>query len=62
VVERLFVRYNGVEAFSAEMAPGIAANPYLAIQLVAVASGEVSVEWATTHGEKGAVSAAIAVE
>ena len=62
VVERLVVRYNGAEAFSAEMTPGIAANPYLAIQLVAEASGEVSVEWATTHGEKGAIRTAILVE
>lgn len=62
VVERLLVRYNGVEAFWAEMTPGIAANPYLAIHLVAEASGEVSVEWATTQGEKGAIRAALAVE
>lgn len=62
VVERVVVRYNGMEAFSAEMTPGIAANPYLAIQLVAEASGDVSVEWATTHGEKGEIRAAIAVE
>jgi sulfur-oxidizing protein SoxZ len=62
VVERLAVRYNGAEAFSAEMTPGIAANPYLSLQLVADASGDVSVEWATTHGEKGAVRASILVE
>ena len=62
VVERLLVRYNGNEVFAAEMTPGIAANPYLAIHLVAEASGPVSVEWATTQGGKGAVSASLAVE
>ncbi len=62
VVERLLVRYNGVEAFLAEMTSGIAANPFLSIHLVAEASGEVSVEWATTEGEKGAIRAALTVE
>ena len=62
VVERLLVRYNGVEVFAADMTPGIAANPYLAIPLAAEKSGVVSVEWATTQGEKGAASAPVAVE
>ena len=62
VVERLLVRYDGAEAFAAEMTPGIAANPYLAIHLVAEAGGEVTVEWTTTQGAKGAVSAVLAVE
>jgi sulfur-oxidizing protein SoxZ len=62
VVERLVVRYNGAEAFSADMTPGIAANPYLSFLLTADASGDVSVEWATTQGEKGTVRAAILVE
>lgn len=62
VVERVVVRYNGAEAFSADMTPGIAANPYLSLRLVADAGGEVSVEWVTTHGETGAVRAAILVE
>jgi sulfur-oxidizing protein SoxZ len=62
VVERLLIRYNGAEVFAAEMTPGIAANPYLAVHLVAGTGGEVVVDWVTTGGERGSVAAAIAVD
>lgn len=62
VVERLSCRYNGVEAIGAELGPGIAANPYLAFQIVADTSGEVVIEWATTQGERGKVSATIDID
>ena len=62
VVERLSCRYNGVEVFGTDLGPGITANPYFAFQVVADAGGEVIVDWETTQGERGKVSAKIDID
>lgn len=61
VINRLVVRYNGVEIFGAELGSGIAANPYLQFYTVAVETGEIEFSWVDDAGVRGAERAAIAV-
>jgi sulfur-oxidizing protein SoxZ len=50
VIKRVACRYNGVEVFSAELFPGIAANPYLSFFTVADSSGELEFVWIDDAG------------
>ena len=43
-------RYAGDEIFSAEMSPGIAANPYLQFTTVAQATGMLEFSWIDDEG------------
>lgn len=61
VINRLVVRYNGAEVFSAELGSGIAANPYLQFYTVAEASGELVFEWQDDNGNRGQEKATITV-
>jgi sulfur-oxidizing protein SoxZ len=61
VINRLQVRYNGVEVFAAELGSGVAANPYLQFHAVAGASGEFVFEWTDDSGVRGEERAAISV-
>ena len=61
VINRLVVRYNGAEIFSAEMGSGIAANPYLQFYTVAEASGALVFDWVDDSGQRGSERATIAV-
>ena len=60
-INSLVCRYNGAEVFRAEMGSGITANPYLEFSVVATNSGAIEFAWVDDAGEKGSVSAAIAV-
>jgi sulfur-oxidizing protein SoxZ len=59
IINRFVATYDGEEIFSADLFPGVAANPYLAFSTVATASGEISFSWAgddgTTHTEKAPI-------
>lgn len=61
VVNSLVCRLGGAEILRAEFGSGVSANPYLAFWIVPPASGELVVEWTDDAGEKGRVSAPIAV-
>lgn len=61
VVNTVSCRYGGREVFRAELGSGVAANPYFSFWIRAEASGEVSVEWVDDTGERGSVSAYLAV-
>ncbi|HVE51770.1 MAG TPA: thiosulfate oxidation carrier complex protein SoxZ [Ramlibacter sp.] len=50
ILRRFACRYNGEVVFSAELAPAIAANPYLAFHVLADASGTLEFEW---QGDQG---------
>jgi len=60
-IRRFSCRYNGVEIFSAEMSPGIAANPFLQFHTVALDSGELEFSWVDDAGQPGSAREAIEV-
>ncbi len=61
VINRLRVRYNGAEVFSAELGSGIAANPYLQFHTLAEASGGFIFERIDDNGNRGEERASITV-
>ena len=61
-IVRLFVcTYNGVEVFSAELHPAIAANPYIAFSTVATESGTLEFHWKGDNGFAASSTASITV-
>jgi sulfur-oxidizing protein SoxZ len=50
IIRRFTCRYDGEQVFSAELAPAIAANPYLAFHLAATQSGTLEFEWQGDNG------------
>lgn len=50
IIRRFTCRYNGEVVFSAELAPAISANPYLAFHLLATDSGTLEFEWQGDNG------------
>jgi len=54
-------RYNGEAVFSAQMSPGIAANPYLRFFVTARDSGELVFEWQDDAGARGSERVAVNV-
>jgi sulfur-oxidizing protein SoxZ len=61
VIKHISCRYNGVEVFSAELFPGVAANPYIAFFTVADSSGELEFVWTDDTGVTETERAAIKV-
>lgn len=59
IINRFFVTYDGEEIFSADLFPGVAANPYFAFSTVATTSGEITFAWTddhdVTHTEKAKI-------
>lgn len=51
IVNRFVCRLDGEEVFSADLAPAIAANPYLSFFAVAQASGKIAFEWIDDAGK-----------
>lgn len=45
IIRRFACRYNGELVFSADLYPAISANPYLAFNVLASASGTISFTW-----------------
>ena len=50
IIRRFSCRYNGETVFSAELAPAIAANPYLSFHVLAADSGTLEFEWQGDNG------------
>ena len=50
IIRRFTCRYNNEVAFSAELYPAIAANPYLAFHVAASTSGTLSFSWEGDNG------------
>lgn len=50
VIKHITCRYNGAEVFSAELFPGVAANPYFSFFTVAESSGELEFVWTDDAG------------
>lgn len=50
ILRRFECRYDGELVFAADLAPAIAANPYIAFTLRATASGTLSFRWEGDNG------------
>jgi len=61
IITRFVCIYNGVEIFSAELYPAIAANPLIAFSTVAAESGMLEFRWTGDNGYAVTQSAAITV-
>jgi len=61
IIRRFSCRYNGELVFSADLYPAISANPYLAFNVVANASGTLSFSWEGDNGFSQTESAALTV-
>ena|SRR6266571_5945097 len=61
IITRFVCTYNGVEIFSAELYPAIAANPLITFSTVASESGTLEFRWTGDNGYAVTQSAAITV-
>ena len=50
IIRRFTCRYDGAVVFTAELAPAIAANPFLSFHIVAADSGTLEFEWQGDNG------------
>jgi sulfur-oxidizing protein SoxZ len=62
IITRFVCSYNGVEVFSAELYPAIAANPLIAFTTVATESGTLEFRWTGDNGYNAVHTAALTVE
>jgi len=61
IIRRLTCAYNGVEVFSADLHPAIAANPLIVFTTVATESGTLEFTWTGDNGFVASHSAKITV-
>jgi sulfur-oxidizing protein SoxZ len=61
IITRFTCSYNGVEIFSADLHPAMAANPLIAFTTVATESGALEFRWTGDNGFSVTQSVAIAV-
>jgi sulfur-oxidizing protein SoxZ len=62
IITRFTCSYNGVEVFSAELHPAVAANPLIAFTTVATESGTLEFRWSGDNGYSATQTASITVE
>ena len=61
IITRFACSYNGVEVFSAELHPAMAANPLFTFTTVATESGTLEFKWTGDNGYAATESAKISV-
>ena len=61
VLRRFTCRYDGATVFAADLYPAIAANPYLAFDVLATARGPMTFTWEGDNGFAQTETAAIVV-
>src|SRR5262245_54182135 len=61
IITRFACLYNGVEVFSAELHPAVAANPLIAFSTVATESGTLEFRWSGDNGFSASQTAQITV-
>ena len=52
IINKFAVTFNGTEFFSADWAPAVAANPYMAFHMRATESGTMEFTWLDDDGKK----------
>ena len=62
IITRFTCSYNGVEVFSAELHPAVAANPLIAFSTVATESGTLEFRWTGDNGYVATHTASIIVD
>jgi sulfur-oxidizing protein SoxZ len=62
IIMRFTCSYNGVEIFSADLHPAVAANPLIAFSTVATESGTLEFRWTGDNGYAATHTAAITVD
>jgi sulfur-oxidizing protein SoxZ len=62
IINRFVCTYNGIEVFSADFYPAIAANPFLSFFTVATESGTIALSWTGDDGQTQTETATITVE
>jgi len=62
IITRFTCSYNGVEVFSAELHPAMAANPLIAFSTLATESGTLEFRWTGDNGFSATHSASITVD
>jgi sulfur-oxidizing protein SoxZ len=62
IIRRFRCSYNGVEVFSAELHPAVAANPLIAFTTVATESGTLEFRWSGDNGYAATHTTKISVE
>jgi sulfur-oxidizing protein SoxZ len=62
IITRFTCLYNGVEVFSAELHPAVAANPLIAFSTVATESGTLEFRWSGDNGYSAMHAASIVVD
>src|SRR5262245_39586980 len=50
IINRFTATYGGEEIFSADLFPGVAANPYFAFSTIATVSGDITFAWTDDPG------------
>jgi len=61
IITKLLCTYNGVEIFSADLHPAVAANPLIAFTTVATESGTLQFRWTGDNGYSATQTASITV-
>jgi sulfur-oxidizing protein SoxZ len=61
IITRFTCAYNGVEVFSADLHPAVAANPLISFTTVATESGTLEFRWTGDNGFSAVQTAAITV-
>jgi sulfur-oxidizing protein SoxZ len=62
IIDTFVCTYNGEEIFRAQLAPAIAANPFIAFHTVATDSGKLEFKWTGDNGFTATEIATITVE
>ena len=62
IITRFTCSYNGVEVFSADLHPAVAANPLIAFSTVATESGKLEFRWTGDNGYSATHTASIIVD
>jgi sulfur-oxidizing protein SoxZ len=62
IITRFTCSYNGVEVFSADLHPAVAANPLIAFNTVATESGTLEFRWTGDNGYAATHTATITVD
>jgi sulfur-oxidizing protein SoxZ len=62
IIKSFACSYNGEEVLRADLFPAVAANPFLAFNVVASESGVLTFSWTDDHGQTEVRTAQITVE